>query len=265
MLTYISALKLWSKGIPLITSSGMKDEYAPFFLVGILFSISLIAVVGCIKFWGVVETLLSKIRQSADKKVRLESFRALIEKAIPHLPASQIDILKELSQCERSLVITKDGVSYLEKQHYIKRLHNVSYGLFIFEIDPVVKSELSTYLKQERAKKLEKFVENITEDEIRFLTLFYSETVSEGTRESNKMMEPNVFRSGENMAKEGILDHFLKNSKTSDNEAFRIKIDTVEILRNTVFNKDNIRDEVYLDPNFIIATYASGGGAIGKR
>lgn len=263
LIACLSIVTLWNKGVLLIKNCGVKDDYVFYLLILILYSTSHIVVVGFIKFWACIEKALSKRKLSINNRESLEAFRNLAKKAIPHLPASQIEILKNLSKREQTLGIGKDGTLYLEQQNYIKRLHKVSGNSFVFEINPIVMSELLNYLRPQRAVMLEEFVENITEDEKKFLTLFFSDIVSEGTRNSGRKMESNIFRSGEGMARNNLLVHFTHTSKTSNNESFRLTPDTAEILKKKVFNKKHIRNEIQLDSDFIYAAHSSGGGATG--
>lgn len=257
MLTCVGLVLFWQIGTRFIVNKGMPVDYASFLLIVIIYSCSHIAVEALIKAGAGI----GKLKQTIARLISLNDFKKLAQKSIPHLPKTQIELLSSLCDNEQTYDISRDGVIYLEQQNYIKRIHKVSSVSFIFEIDQTVKQLLITHLASERKTKLDDFVLKLTEDENRFLGLFFSEEVSEGTRESGIKMEPHIFRAGEHMAQNQLIGH----SKTSHKESFRLMPDTADHLRKAIFNNEPKRSELHLDPDFIIATYSSGGGAIGNR
>jgi hypothetical protein len=257
LLTCVGLVVSWQIGIRLIVNKGVPDDYAPYLLAAIIYSCSLIVVEALIK--------AGALKQTIARCVSLNGFKQLAKRSIPHLPKSQIELLNSLCENEQTYDIRKDDVIYLEQQKYIKRIHKVSRVSFVFEIDQTAKQLLITHLASERKTKLDDFVLKFTEDEKRFLGLFFSEEVSEGTRESGIKMEPHIFRAGEHMAQNKLLDHFSRTSKILNKESFRLMPDTAGHLKDAIFNNEPKRSELHLNSDFIIASYSSGGGAIGNR
>ncbi len=258
----IGLVMSWKEGFLFIKNSGVPDDYASFLLVIAIYSCSHVAVEVLMKAGAAMRKLLSIIKQLLVGRVSLHAFKQLVERSLPQLPKSQIELLKSLCESERTYDIRTGGVIDLEKQKYIKRIHKVSSTSFIFEINKTVKPLLIVNLALDRKTRLDDFVLKLTEDEKTFLELFFSETVTEGTSESGMRMGNSIFRAGENMAQNLLLVH---TSEASSKEIFRLIPDTADHLKNVIFNREPKRLELHLNSAFISGSGSSGGGAIGSR
>lgn len=263
--TCVGLVLSWRTGTQLIKDSGIPEDYASFLLVVVIYSCSHVVVEAIIKIWANIIKFVSEIKKNKTERASQDLFKELTERLIPLLPHSQLDLLAKLSDCEQTLDIKEDGVIYLEKQKYIRRIHKVSGTTFIYKINGTVKDALISHLESERTNMLRKYILKLTDDEKRFLGLFFSENISEGTRESGIIMEPNIFIAGQSLAQNKLLDNFSRTSKTSNKEPFRLPSDTADHLQRAVYNKKPKRTELHLDSDYIIASRASGGGAIGSR
>ena len=265
LVTCVGLVLSWRIGTQLIKDNGIPEDYASFLLLVIIYSCCHVVVEASIKIWANILKFVSEIKKNKTERANQNSFKELAERLIPLLPHSQLNLLAKLNDCEQTLDISEDGVIYLEKQKYIRRIHKVSRTTFIYEINGTVKDALISHLESERTNMLSKYILKLTDDEKRFLGLFFSENISEGTCESGIKMEPNIFKAGQSLAQNKLLVNFARTSKTSNNESFRLPSDTADHLQRAAYNKKPQRTELHLDSDYIIATCASGGGAIGSR
>jgi hypothetical protein len=198
------------------------------------------------------------------QKKEYDEFIVKAEKTIRFLHKEQLDLLRMLSEQEQKLDIRWDGVIYLEKQKYIKKVNKISSREFIFEINLAIKEIVLSHLCSLREQSILKFISNLTRDERYFLSMFYSKTVLEGTQESSVKMKSLVFESGKSMSDRGYLVNFAKKSNTSNIESFRLLQDTAKQLTDKVFNRIPQRNELHLELKYIEGSLASGGGSRGS-
>ena len=262
LFTIVGLAMFLKEGSLFFKNSGVPEDDAPYLLFVAIYSFSHVSVETLTKSVGGIRKLLSIIRQLIAGRISLHAFKQLVERALPQLPKSQIELLMGLCESERTYDIRTDGVIDLEKQKYIMRIHKVSGTTFIFEINTIVKQRLVAHLALERKNKLDDVISKLTEDEKTFLELFFSETVTEGTSESGMRMGNSIFRAGENMAQNLLLVH---TSEASSKEIFRLIPDTADHLKNVIFNREPKRLELHLNSAFISGSGSSGGGAIGSR
>jgi len=259
LLTGLSIVVSWQDGILLIKSNGLPDSIAPLLLVIILYSFSHLAILALYSFVDFINRRIDKLKLLRNKKENLEGFKKSVRKIIPELPPKQLHLLKLLSKKEQTLHLIGSSVRPLLEQNYIIKLHKVSRGEYIFEINPIVKTELRIYLKYKREIIIETFTNNITDLEKRFLDMFFSEAVPSGTYESKVRIDRDIYSCGSLLANKGLLDH-LCNSTTK--EKFKLHADLASVLATNIFNKAPVRYEIILDTNFIPGTQASGSGVI---
>jgi len=255
-------LLTWKIGVSFIDDRDLPQNLSPLIFIILHYGVSKIIVEVVVKLWSKGSELVSIWEKNKKVKKEQDTFIVEAEKTIPLLPTEQLKLLRMLSEQEQTFDITKDGAFYLEKQKYIKKVYKVSSRVFVFEIDLAIKQIVLSHLCALREQSILNFISDLTSNERQFLSLFFSETVSEGTQESAVKMGFGVFRSGVAMSRSGYLDHFATATQTSNVESFRLLQDTAKLLTDKVFNRRPQRNELHLNANYIMGSGASGGGAV---
>lgn len=265
LVTCVGLVLSWHPGTRLIKDSGVPEDYDFFLLVVMIYSCSHLGVEAIIKIWAGIIKIVSKMAENKTERARQYSFKELTDRLIPLLPHPQLDLLAKLNDCEQEFDIRLDGVIYLEQQKYIRRIHKVSRNTSIYEINCTVKDSLISHLESERSNMLSNYILKLTDDEKRFVGLFFSESISEGTRESGIKMKPNIFSAGKSMVHKKMLVSLAITSKTSDKESFWLPSNTAVHLQRDIYKKKPKRTELHLDSDYIIAPCNSGGDGLGSR
>jgi len=260
LLTCINLVMFWSDGHKFIEGHGIDKESIFFIFIVVCYSVSHVVIICLFKIWNISEKSYLNFKLIQKKSQKLSEFNKNIVNIIPHLPESQIKILSQLKAGEVKLNITIDTL-YLERQSYIKQVHEVSRSSAIFEINKVVEKELSKFLSQKRKEYLENYIKDITAEEIKFLNLFFSNKITEGTRESGNYMEHNIYQSGKHLAYKNILVNSSEKLRNSYFELFRIEPEVSELLEKNIFHKKVVHNEFQLDLSFIYSANSSGSGS----
>jgi hypothetical protein len=249
-------------GIDFVTQKGVSDAYSTFVVILIFYSASHLLTELFATVWSYVIKAGVQIRLLYRKNKQNQSIRINLESAIPQLPMEQLEILIELSEGEEKFNLKQSRVFYLHNQNFIKKLHQISSSEFVFKIDPVVKSVLVAHLEIQRKVYLEDFILNIPENQLQFLSIFFSEELPFGTEESGTFMESNVHSSVYELCKNNIIKKLDMGKRNKSKIKYQLVADVGQILSERIINKPISRITVELDNNFIYAPYSSGGNAM---
>jgi hypothetical protein len=261
VVTSILCVTLWKKTSEFVSKSELNADFAPYLQFLFYFCVSFLIVEVAIWLWKGFVNILKLINSSMHKRYDAKAFRLKVRNTIPQLPKDQLNILVRLSIKDENLSPRKDGVSYLEEQRYINRIHTIDSLTFIFTINHEVKEEVLSFLAQRRKELLDLFIQEITDHEKDFLRLFFSDSVDQGTRESGKKMSAELYSSGQSLSYRELLNHV--SDKKHNQEIFEIGSDLAERLENLVFNEKVKRNQIELDTRHILSAINSGGGASG--
>lgn len=272
LITIILAITSWQTADAFIISKGAPSTLAPFFILMGAYGLAHIIVElvmyckGRFVKWckdnkEASERTAKKESDIANQKHVLEAFQATARKAIPHLPSRQIKILMELHEKEHVQYHrhNKDGISNLIKLNYIYAVSLVNEKDYLFAISPDVFEVVDSYLKKQREELLVKFCEELTDNDIEFLRIFFDEKVPFGVPET-EMMQALVWRSGEAMLRKGILRSYDKKRSQRNNThtVFELVADTEKKLQELKGFGNSYRQEAELAWNLILVGMNDG-------
>ncbi|WP_154139787.1 hypothetical protein [Photobacterium damselae] len=266
LITIILAITSWQAADAFIMSEGVPSTLAPFFILMGAYGLAHI-IVGLVIYckdrfikWckdnkEASERTAKKESDIADQKHALEVFQATARKAIPHLPSRQIEILIELHEKEHVQYhkYNKDGISNLLKLNYIYAVSLVNEKDYLFAINPDVFEVVDSYLKKQRDELLVKFCEELTDNDIEFLRIFFDEKIPFGVPET-EMMQALVWRSGKAMLRKGVLKSYDKKESQRNNThiVFQLVADTEKKLQELKGFNNSYRQEAELALNLIL-------------
>lgn len=267
LITIILSITNWQTADALIISKGVPSTLAPFFILMGAYGLAHIIVElvmyckGRLVKWckdnkETSERTAKKESDIANQKHALTVFQTTARKAIPHLPSRQIEILMELHEKENVQYhrYNKDGISNLIKLNYIYAVSLVNEKDYLFALNPDVFEVVDSYLKKQREELLVKFCEELTDNDIEFLRIFFDEKIPFGVPET-EMMQALVWRSGEAMLRKGVLKSYDKkgNQRNNTHTVFELVADTEKKLQELKGFGNSYRQEVKLALNLIFA------------
>ncbi|MEZ8880511.1 hypothetical protein AB6E09_15935 [Vibrio lentus] len=268
LVTIILAITSWQTADAFIISKGVPSAFAQFFILMGAYGLAhiiveLVMYCKCrIVKWckdnkEVSEQTAKRESDIANQKHALATFQATARKAIPHLPSRQIEILMELHEDEHVQYhrYNKDGISNLLKLNYIYVVSLVNEKDYLFTISPDVFEVVDSYLKKQREELLAKFCEELTDNDIEFLRIFFDEKIPFGVPET-EMMQAQVWRSGEAMRYRGVLKSYDKKGSQRNNThtVFELAADIEKKLQESRGFGSSYRQEAELALNLILVT-----------
>lgn len=265
LITIILAITSWQTADAFIISQGVPSTFAPCFIVGgafvLAFNIVELVMYGkgrfveyCKDNKETSERTAKKESDIANKKHALEVFQATARSAIPHLPSRQIDILMELHEEEHVQYHRNNkDISNLLKLNYIYTVSLVNEKDYLFAISPDVFEVVDSYLKKQREELLVKFCEELTDNDIEFLRIFFDEKIPFGVPET-EMMQALVWRSGEAMLRKGVLksNDKKRSQRYNTHTVFELVADTEKKLQELKGFGSSYRQEVELDLSLLM-------------
>jgi len=147
ILTALLLVVFWEQGHELLIQFKVPNEYASELYIPLIFLISYLLA-------GLGLKCITSFNKDGAIKTKNNEFRTVVQKTLPQLPANHLEILKELSLEEQNLSFRRKGVSPLNRQNYIQKIHQTSLNEFIFKINPTVKDELDIFIKNEQNTNL---------------------------------------------------------------------------------------------------------------
>lgn len=208
---------------------------------------------GCFIKW--CKDTAKKKSDIARQEQALVIFQANARKAIPHLPSRQIKILMDLYEEEHVQYhrYDKDGISNLIKLNYIYEVSLVNEKDYLFAIHPDVFDVVDSYFKKQREVLLVKFCEELTDNDIEFLRIFFDEQIPFGVP-GTEMMRGLVWKAGEAMLSKGILKSYgMKGSQLNNTHiGFELVADTEKKLHELKGFGNSYRQNAELDLNLLL-------------
>jgi hypothetical protein len=262
LITIFLVITSWKIADAYILSKGVPSTYVPFFIFGAAFLLATI-IVEIVMYCkdGLFKYYKEHSKQTAEKKSNianqkneLEVFQANARKTIPHLPSRQIEILMELHEKEHVLY-HKDNkdISNLLKHNYIYEVSLVNEKGYLFAIYPDVLEMVDSYLKKQREYLLVKFCEELNDNDIEFLRIFFDERIPFGAPET-EMMQGLVWSSGGEMIRKGVLkSHDVKGCQRHKMRiVVELVADTEEKLQELKGFGSSYRQEAELDSSLLM-------------
>lgn len=259
------AITSWQTADAFITSKGVPSTLAPFFIWMGAYGLAYIIVElvmyckDCFVKWckdnkEASERTAKKESDKANKKHVLEVFQATARNTIPHLPSRQIEILMELHEEEHVQYHRNNkDISNLLKLDYIHTVSLVNEKDYLFAISSDIFQVVDSYLKKQREQLLVKFCEELTDNDIEFLRIFFDEKIPFGVPET-EMMQALVWRSGEAMLSKGVLKSNGKKRSQGYNThtVFELVADTEKKLQELKGFGSSYRQEAELDLRLVM-------------
>ncbi|EOB3570641.1 hypothetical protein ACHELH_003284 [Vibrio vulnificus] len=265
LITIFCAITSWQFADAFIISKGVPSTFAPFFILIGAYGLAHI-IVGLVMYckgrfvkWckdnkEASERTAKNESDKANKKHVLEVFQATARNTIPHLPSRQIEILMELHEEEHVQYHRNNkDISNLLKLNYIHTVSLVNEKDYLFAISPDVFQVVDSYLKEQREQLLVKFCEELTDNDIEFLRIFFDEKIPFGVPET-EMMQALVWRSGEAMLRKGVLKRNDKKRSQGYNThtVFELVADTEKKLQELKGFGSSYRQEAELDLSLLM-------------
>ncbi|KAE8178090.1 hypothetical protein [Photobacterium carnosum] len=264
LITIILAITSWQTFDAFIISKGVPSTLAPLFILICTSGLAHIIVELVMYFKGGIvkwckdtsERSAKKESDIAKQKHALAVWKTAARKAIPHLPCRQIEILMKLHE-EKYVQYhryNKDGISNLIKLNYIYEVSLINENDYLFAIYPEVFEVVDSYLKKQREELLVKFCEELTDNDIEFLKIFFDEKIPFGVPDT-EIMQALVWSSGEAMITKGIIkSHYKKKKQREGNDThimLALVVDANNKLQELKGFGNSYRQEAELDLNLI--------------
>lgn len=281
LIAIILAITSWQTADEFIISQGVLSTFAPYFIVGGAFGLAYVIVdlvmygKGRFVKWckdnkEASERTAKKESDKANQKHALEVFQATARKTIPYLPSSQIKILMKLHEEKyvqyHNHSYKKDGISNLLKLNYIYKVSLVNEENYLFAISPDVFEVVDSYLKKQREELLVKFCEELTDNDIEFLRIFFDEKIPFGVPET-EIMQSLVWSSGEAMLRKGVIKSYDKKGSPRNNThiVYELVADTEKKLQELKGFGSSYRQEAELDLSLLAVGGEHHGPSMGGR
>ncbi len=272
LITIILAITSWRTADAFIISKGVPSTLAPFFILMGAYGLAHIIVELAMHCKGrfvkwckghkeASEQTAKKESDIASQKHVLEVFQATARETIPHLPSRQIDILMELHEKKHVQYHRNNkDISNLLKLNYIHTGSLVNEKDYLFTISPDIFQVVDSYLKKQREQLLVKFCEELTDNDIEFLRIFFDEKIPFGVPET-EMMQDLVWRSGEAMHRKGVLKRNDKKRSQGYNThtVFELVADTEKKLQELKGFGSSYRQEAELDLRLVMVRGVNHG------
>lgn len=225
ILTIILATTSWRTTYAYLISKGVPTTLALLFILIVAYGLSYLIVDLVVYCKDRFVHWCQNKSDIANQKHELELFKAKASTTIPNLPSKQIEILRELHeegyiQCHRY----KDGIPNLNKLKYIYEVNLVNEKDYLFAINPNVFEVVDSYFKKQRDALLFRFCEELTDNDIEFLRIFFDDKIPFGTPET-EAMPGLVWRSGAEMIRKGVLKRH--DNKGSQRQSTHIVLELV--------------------------------------
>ncbi|EGR0307311.1 hypothetical protein NV115_004221 [Vibrio alginolyticus] len=244
VVTIILAITNWQAAEAFVISKGVPSAFAQFFiLMGAYGAAHIIVELGIYAKTRWVnwrqetrEASEQKAKRKADianREAELDLFKATARKAIPYLPSRHIEILMELHEEEHVPYNQfKEGIPNLLKLNYIQAVSLINKEHYLFKINPEVFEVVDSYLKKQREELLDKFCEELSDNDMEFLRIFFDKEIPFGVP-NTEMMPAAVYRGGEAMEWKGIINCTRKGQKQKNNPhvVFQLPKDVEEKLK----------------------------------
>lgn len=253
-------LWLWQPVSKKFASTGFPDNYAVLFLTVGAFSASYLVLAFLEFCWLSIKSKLVSLRA---KETKQSEFKRIIKKSLPHLKLPELRILRELLASDMRMDIHREGIGWLLRSRWISQVHQLSATEFIFQLNPVVRALFVDYERNQYEEMVDRTVAQLTEEQQKFLDLFWQDTLIYGTQSSQTLMPYGIYHAGDNLVVSLGLSKSISNRDGHFQEQFSLNDYVCSQLQSQVYRSPPVRHEVELDLAYVQGSGATGGGASG--
>ena len=253
----------WQQASEILSERGIPDDYTNYFLIVLALSISYLVV----ELFCIVRRKIVSMQNDRKARKKRKSDQACYEQKVrtllPHLPPSELSVLRDLVNSEQLMEGKRKGVQQLIKRRWIKKAAQVSATEFIFQINTVIRPIFIEFEEHQIKEKVNQAISKLTESQREFLNLFWLESIAHGTRESQSIMPFEIYHAGLELVTLQVLSKSELSEGKQMYERFSLTEYTSSRLENEIFAIPPARTEADLSLSYVEGSRASGGGAPG--